>query len=57
MTPAEKLNKAYQNIQNLQIQPSRTNTMILAETFLLLEEVNKALSEPKTEEQTEEAAE
>lgn len=53
MTPAEKLNKAYQNIQNLQIQPTRSNIMIIAETLLLLEDVNKSL-EPEPDEPTEE---
>lgn len=49
MTPAEKLDKAYKNIQNLQIQPSRSNVMLLAEIFLLLEDVNTALDKPTEE--------
>lgn len=54
MTLGEKLDKAYRNIQSLQIQPSRSNVMLLAEILLLLEDVAKAL-EPT--EETEEAEE
>ena len=49
MTPGEKLDKAYRNIQSLQIQPSRSNVMLMAEILLLLEDVAKALDEPTEE--------
>lgn len=49
MTPGEKLDKAYRNIQILQIQPSRSNVMLMAEILLLLEDVAQALDEPTEE--------
>jgi hypothetical protein len=57
MTPSERLNKAYQDIQNLQIQPTRTNIMLLAEALLMLEEANKEISEQKAEKPAEEPKE
>lgn len=38
-----KIGKVYENIQHLQIQPTKTNTMLMAECFILLEEVYEAL--------------
>lgn len=38
-----KINRVYENIQNLQLQPSKSNTMLLADCFMLLEEVYNSM--------------
>ena len=43
MTLSEKLEKVFQNIQNLQIQPTETNVILLAECLLNLKEVYNSL--------------
>lgn len=37
------INKAYTDIQNLQLQPSRHNTMLLAEAMLNLEQASQQI--------------
>lgn len=39
----ELLNKVFQNIQNLQIQPTETNVMLLADCLLNLKKVYNSL--------------
>lgn len=53
-----KLDRVYQNIQNLEIQPSKRNTMLLADSFILLEEVFGALpNDPSGQEESKDAEE
>jgi len=35
----EKIEKVYTNIQNLQLQPTKHNTMLIADCLLLLEDI------------------
>lgn len=44
-----KIGKVYENIQHLQIQPTKTNTMLMAECFIMLEEVYEALPDNPVE--------
>ena len=49
MTVKEKIDKAYLDIQNLQIQPTRHNTMLLADAMLMLEYAVKDVLNMKPE--------
>lgn len=44
MTLSEKLEKVFQNIQNLQIQPTETNVMLIADCMLNLKKVYNSLT-------------
>lgn len=35
----EKIEKVYTNIQNLQLQPTKHNTMLIADCLMLLEDI------------------
>lgn len=63
-----KIGKVYENIQYLQMQHTPTNTKLMAECFILLEEVHEALpdnpvvldmnkDEPEETEETEDGEE
>jgi len=49
----EKIEKVYTNIQNLQLQPTKHNTMLIADCLLLLEDIYReagSCAQPASEE-------
>jgi len=49
----EKIEKVYTNIQNLQLQPTKHNTMLIADCLLLLEDIYReagSCQQPASEE-------
>lgn len=45
MAIKDNIEKAYLDIQNLQLQPTRTNVILLAEAMLNLEQASRELKE------------
>lgn len=55
MALSENLEKVFQNIQNLQIQPTETNIMLLADCMLNLKKIYNSLpAEPEVVQEGEE---
>lgn len=49
----EKIEKVYTNIQNLQLQPTKHNTMLIADCLMLLEDIYReagSCQQPESEE-------
>ena len=47
-----QINSVYEKIQNLQLQPTKNNVVILADSLLTLEEIYKAINSiPDAEEE------